>query len=266
MDTPAVSHYSECEAASAFTTKLKMKMKKNTHNAHAKHCCLLAACLITPQMSQAALSVNDGAFSNPSVANGSANTNITNWYDEAGDTFTSFIFHKTSEFGVGTDQLLAFGSGNGYAYQSLGTRVLGEDTMTVSLDAYERPTVTRFFPTLEIDIYAGSFGSAANGTDINATLTSLGMLTLTGTNMFTTPLDGSDGESVIGFTVPGSVDLSGLAVGTEIWMRLHAPDATGTTSAVYIDNVSVKLSAVPEPSSAALLSLGGLALILHRRK
>ena len=33
-----------------------------------------------------------------------------------------------------------------------------------------------------------------------------------------------------------------------------------------IDNISVDLTTVPEPSSAALLGLGGLALILRRRK
>lgn len=45
--------------------------------------------------------------------------------------------------------------------------------------------------------------------------------------------------------------------------------ATGTSSTWRIDNISVigmTTEAIPEPSSAALLGLGGLALILRRRK
>lgn len=40
------------------------------------------------------------------------------------------------------------------------------------------------------------------------------------------------------------------------------------TSASYpeVDNITLSVTAVPEPSSAALLGLGGLALILRRRK
>lgn len=223
--------------------------------------------VLVPESSQAALTVTDGGFSNPAVANGTFNTNITNWFDEAGgNQFTSFIFHSTAEFGAGSTQLLAFGPPSGYVYQSLGTRGAGEDIVTVTLDAYERPNNTRFFPTLEIDFYAGPFGGAANGTDIDGTLTSLGTLTLTAADMFATPADGSNGESQLGFTVPGSVDLSGEAVGTEIWMRLHSPDVTGNTSAVYIDNIGVNTSPIPEPSSVMLLGLTGLTLIRRHRR
>ena len=39
-----------------------------------------------------------------------------------------------------------------------------------------------------------------------------------------------------------------------------------STNDAYSDNLNLTITAVPEPSSAALLGLGGLALILRRRK
>ena len=54
-------------------------------------------------------------------------------------------------------------------------------------------------------------------------------------------------------------------VGNEIALRLTSNGTDGDWADTHwVDNVSV--NAVPEPSSAALLGLGGIALILRRRK
>jgi hypothetical protein len=60
-----------------------------------------------------------------------------------------------------------------------------------------------------------------------------------------------------------SIDASTLAAteGEDLNLKI-----TGSGAGVGIDNVSLEVNAVPEPSSAALLGLGGLALILRRRK
>ena len=60
-----------------------------------------------------------------------------------------------------------------------------------------------------------------------------------------------------------SIDASTLAAteGEDLNLRISA-----TGSGTAIDDVSLEVNAVPEPSSAALLGLGGLALILRRRK
>jgi hypothetical protein len=61
-----------------------------------------------------------------------------------------------------------------------------------------------------------------------------------------------------------TIDASAFTEGTEgqlLNIQLQSPNSGGS---VYIDNVSLNL--VPEPSTTALLGLGGLALILRRRK
>ena len=68
------------------------------------------------------------------------------------------------------------------------------------------------------------------------------------------PLDGDQDQNFIGVQADGSGNISGtwfLAGGTQ--------DITAVTGVQIVD-------AIPEPSTTALLGLGGLALILRRRK
>ena len=75
-----------------------------------------------------------------------------------------------------------------------------------------------------------------------------------------------------GLYVPLSVDLSSqdtLQLGETGTFRLYAYGRSATSTAsdgTYFDSFQLQTVAVPEPSSAALLGLGGLALILRRRK
>ncbi len=211
---------------------------------------------------QAGLIVTDGGFETDAAVSDS----FTSWYDEAGAAYVSFTWASTQI--DATSQVLAFGPGVSYVYQSLGTKAAGEDILSVALDAFERGSVVRGFATLEIDVYAGDFPGAANGTDIDANLTSLDTLTVTSSSLgFTTP-SGDDQESVLGHDA-GTLDISGVATGTEIWLRLYNDDATtagGNPTAVYVDNVSVTPIPIPEPTTAVLLLSGLLGLTVLRRK
>ena len=71
-------------------------------------------------------------------------------------------------------------------------------------------------------------------------------------------------------TGAGNQELSStvvVPVGTRTFSVVFSSTRTdGTDHDAYADNFVVDYTAVPEPSSAALLGLGGLALILRRRK
>ena len=69
-----------------------------------------------------------------------------------------------------------------------------------------------------------------------------------------------------------TVDLSAYSYvwsGGEIEFRIYLADTTGNDAYIHrIDNVTLNgvVAAVPEPSSTALLGLGGLALMLRRKR
>jgi hypothetical protein len=64
-------------------------------------------------------------------------------------------------------------------------------------------------------------------------------------------------ESDTGFVPAGTRTLS---------VVLTSDRGAGNYNDAYVDNLEVDFAVVPEPSITALLGLGGLALILRRRK
>lgn len=159
---------------------------------------------------------------------GDGDQDIQSWFDS--DTpFTSW------HFGANGDHAVAL---NGWLYQSLGT-----------FDSAEGTTLNWSFDnefenggTQDIEFFAGAFAGAVDGDDIgDEGLASLGSVS------------GLDGAP----THTGSVDLSALTNGTEVWVRISGDGFE------QIDNVSV--TQVPEPSSLALLALGAAAMLRRRR-
>lgn len=65
----------------------------------------------------------------------------------------------------------------------------------------------------------------------------------------------------------GSVWLDTVGSGwTELHLGVNSEAAGLTEATIYIDNVSVSANAVPEPTSALLVGLGGLGLLARRRR
>lgn len=80
-------------------------------------------------------------------------------------------------------------------------------------------------------------------------------------------LDGNDAANRQSFDV--TVDLTtigygAIAAGDDFFITWYDRNNSNNDNGVAVDDVTI--SVVPEPSSAALLGLGGLALILRRRK
>ena len=127
-----------------------------------------------------------------------------------------------------------------------------------------------------INLLGGTWtvGSGTTGSNVGAG--NGGLLTIGGDfvllNSRTTAHTYSDGDVVFNSDWTGSwendtVDLAGWR--TELTSGNYSLDDTTITGAVFDANFQVvgnTLSLVPEPSSAALVGLGGLALILRRRK
>ena len=95
---------------------------------------------------------------------------------------------------------------------------------------------TNASPTFDFDIQDASGNSLIGGAVISSTL-NIGSLATA--------------------TASGTIDTAS----TEVFLFIRANGAQ-----FLLDDVSLDYTVVPEPSSAALLGLGGLALILRRRK
>ena len=80
----------------------------------------------------------------------------------------------------------------------------------------------------------------------------------------TAAADGSP-SWVSGVDYSDSISAS-VANGGSLYLRWTGDDSSGSGSRDEFALDDVSISAVPEPSSAALLGLGGLALVLRRRK
>lgn len=122
---------------------------------------------------------------------------------------------------------------------------------------------------IEFTTLSLALGKSSSGADINVSLLS----DLSADPDFTSDSDEIDSTktaSVSNFTANLSFDLSSLATvnsATEFRLYFHTTASTGSHDFSVDDIVlSGDVTPIPEPSTTALFGLGGLALILRRRK
>ena len=194
---------------------------------------------------QADLVVTNGDFSaDGHVTPGDGPQTITDWFDST-ENFSSWNFVEAG----GTESAAALGAGGGasegWIYQSPGNyNAANGSTLNWSLTVQNSALSNN--STFDIEFFTGAF-AGADGTDLVG-LTSLGADT------FTDSGNGTYDETA----ASGSIDLSGLGDGSEVWIRI------ANTAFDSVDDVSVEV--VPEPSSLSLLGLGGLVMLRRRRK
>ena len=195
----------------------------------------------------AAITVTNGTFEDPANPNnnsGNAAQNVSGWFDTSA-TWSSWHFSVGSG-GSGKGNEVLVMRADGWVYQSLGTLDLGNTALDWQIDVHSTNGGPYAF---QIEFFAGDFASAAENVDILGHANQ--PTTLGGATTF--------GVNALG-TFNGSVDVSGEPAGTKTWVRLN--QSSGDFE--RLDNLQVV--AVPEPSSVALLGLGGLALLFRRRK
>jgi len=141
-------------------------------------------------------------------------------------------------------------------------RIRGANGEITFVPALTLVTDNRTSLTVELD-YQGR----ANGNTLGLEYSALGDFTDTVT--FGT-IDNSAPNTTIALnqTYTATNGSGGITFTDTASIRIHVIGGTQATqnnnSGTFVDNISV--TAIPEPSSAALLGLGGLALILHRRR
>lgn len=143
---------------------------------------------------------------------------------------------------IGSDSGSGFmwGNSQGVDY-NYGTTIVAGDTITV--DANIRRTLSGYFYSRELLLWDGS--NAATETQIAFS-----------------DLEGNTATSGDLTSLSYTVTAADLAGGNnQLILRYRHSANWGETNSVSLD-----VTAVPEPSSTALLGLGGLALILRRRK
>ena len=187
------------------------------------------------------------------VTNGDFESSYTNiqdvpqWFDQT-TAFKEWINSTGSILsdnatGYTASQHLAMGPG-ALVYQSLGAKTAGQSSINWSFFQgrfSDNVSSTGFAVTF----YAGAF-TGADDVDITGV-----------TQIGSTASVAALGADVNGRINSGSVNISGVADGTEIWLRI----ASTEDGYAPIDNISV--SAIPEPSSIVLLSLGLLGLLAY---
>lgn len=223
--------------------------------------------LLAPSLAQAALIVTNGTFGttnrNAAYVDGGGwfeRTTATNW--EGGSWGNPASWPATFPTGSGMALLMDGAVADAYIYQSLGTIDLSfvNGTMSITSDFAEKGDDATVGCTFAV--YAGPFAGAAHGTDIAAGgLTQLFARTMDAAAQGLTAASGNSSRATNVAVNSTPIDLTGLPVGTEIWLRIGRPSSG--SGDVIIDNVAV--TTIPEPTAALLGGLGLLGLLRRRR-
>ena len=230
--------------------KLNQKMKTSMSLAAA-----MGTLALTVNSAHAAITVTGGDFESPNIGTLAQINTIPNWFS---NTIQYTDWHNSSGYtdnGTQSAVLNNVGGSAGYMYQSLGTLDAGTTSLDWSFDhvGYVINGNLRGAGPGEVRFFYGTDAGAGDGADIDT----LVGLTQIGSAASIPTYPGSNTLR------SGSVDVSSLSAGETIWMDFTQ---TGGNEATFdIDNVAVTAN-VPEPTTTALLGLGGLALIFRRCK
>jgi hypothetical protein len=221
-------------------------MKTKNHTQTISTLAALAGLALAAGSAHAATTIpilnGDFELSDTSIGNGN-NTNIDNWTEDVGNAYVDYGQGWTPET---TDMLYI---GNAAVNQDLSHNWSATDSFTLEMIAMN-PAWSGGATEFKVQLRQASD---------DVVLWDSGDMDVTGA-VLSGPVYADPAKHIFSWNIDASAFATGSA-GEQINVRIAA--VTGT---VYADNVSLSVSAVPEPTTTALLGLGGLALILRRRK
>lgn len=214
----------------------------------------LAIALGSMASANAAVTLVNGDFETGSNWRTDQGSSPTSWDDGLSATSTNGLYgetvtYDTGTYGSGRVAVLKDAGANAYYEQTIGT--IGDQTGVIvdflgGHRAHASYSSTARDLSLRVSLWDGTLGVELVGTTIDYAYT-VGGVALT-----------SESETLNYTSANG---------GNDLVLRFANVSNNGgdfNHNQTIIDNVSV--TAVPEPSSTALLGLGGIALILRRRK
>ena len=217
--------------------------------------------------SNAANVLVNGSFESSSVAITPKTSNPA-WGDvTAADSLTGWTLSSTGNLGLASGDNFGGNAGSPGAPYFVGnttTQLFGTDGDTfVTTPASATTVLTQTISGLSAGAFQVSYDLGHitfGGSNLTAQFELFDGADATASSLYDVTTD----VSLIGNLTWSSISSSTLnSTGTDLFVRITLNDGVNS-SQLGLDNVSV--NEVPEPSSAALLGLGGLALILRRRK
>ncbi len=147
----------------------------------------------------------------------SAGNSISDWFESStNNDWRDYTLANAQMPPPSSNRRLGLEHPTAFIYQSLGTLSGDELSITISGNAVKRST--HIFNDVIFELQAGSFPGAADGTDLTG-LTSLGTYTLTA------DVAGFDANPDLKPFSTSAIAVSGQSPGTEIWLRISAPEA-----------------------------------------
>lgn len=202
----------------------------------------------------------NGDFEAQTLGLGSDTQDITGWYDSMGN-YNDWLYHSPSEFSsLDSTNILGFSSAAGYVYQQIGTN-LADYSVVISGTVLQRSGESN--QGFRLELLAGDFPSAADGTPLTATL--LDTVIFDRSTLTNAPYNFSDGtKDAADFLATLNTGSSGV-VGSQLWLRISAYNISGQE--LFLDNLAASATPVPEPATyATVAGAAMLAFACYRRR
>ena len=219
---------------------------------------LFIACISTLSVAQAAsIAIVNHDFETEVLADTDLNIGaVSGWVASGGgitgsfNPGTAFFTNGNIVDTAGTNGVIGTMDGDSalFIFESTGVTLTNTTTEAVADGTMYTLTVGVGGRDAGLSVFGGYLIELLDGDSVLASATSS-----------TIPAAGTFADVTVNYTGQAS-DAGNLAI------RLSSLDTTTVNRYVDFDNVRLEATVVPEPSSIALLGLGGLALILRRKK